>query len=578
MGTLWFMECGVAFNAANSRQFEIACEAIAQYGSGTSLQLTKALGDPLLQECVKEKIEDIVRDNVVQVVTDNGANYKAAGKILMDRIPTLFWSPCAAHCLDLMLEEIGNLKAFKKPIARAKRVTNFIYRHGRLLSAMRAQTGGTDLVRTAKTRFATSFLTLKSLYKNKDALKSLFVSEAWIGNNLCTICSRAVDGDEKPAMPEVWALMNHAKERIKQSFNIPTKDGLLKIMEIIERRCVKQMDHPLYGAALYLNPGKFFPLIKANDDVTVGQLRGCFIEVLGRMIPDVETQMKINRQAIEYEEQHGEAFSNKMAKESYDKMNPLDWWRSYGGRAIELQRLAKRIVSLCASSSGCERCWSTFSHFASRGMDATWEKSFWKGKKGTWAPELGTNQVIVSIVGLLLFGKVLEPSWGAKELLKFIFIVNLSTSACVFVTTIVLYYITQEESYLYTPVSGFYGVLSGLLVGIKQILPDQELNLFVLKISAKWIPSIIAFISVAVSFFIKESMSYLPIIVFGIYMSWIYLRYFQRRLEVGLKGDPSDEFSFSSFYPGFLRPILDPIASIFHKLFCGRSARPEGTG
>ncbi|KAL5680387.1 hypothetical protein ACJX0J_006772, partial [Zea mays] len=186
--------------------------------------------------------------------------------------------------------------------------------------------------------------------------------------------------------------------------------------------------------------------------------------------------------------------------------------------------------------------------------------------------------VIMSIVGLLLLGKVLEPLWGAKELLKFIFIVNLSTSACVFVTTIVLYYITQEETYLYTPVSGFYGVLSGLLVGIKQILPDQELNLFVLKISAKWIPSIVAFTSVVVSFFVKESISYLPIILFGIYMSWIYLRYFQRSLEVGLKGDPSDEFSFSSFFPVFLRPVLDPIASIFHKLFCGRSAKPEGTG
>ncbi|CAN6325171.1 unnamed protein product [Urochloa humidicola] len=185
--------------------------------------------------------------------------------------------------------------------------------------------------------------------------------------------------------------------------------------------------------------------------------------------------------------------------------------------------------------------------------------------------------VIVSIVGLILFGKVLEPLWGAKELLKFIFIVNLSTSVCVFVTTIVLYYITQEESYLYTPLSGFYGVLSGLLVGIKQILPDQELNLLVLKISAKWIPSIVAFFSVAVSFILKESMTYLPIILFGIYVSWIYLRYFQKRLDVGLRGDPSDEFSFSSFFPGFLRPVLDPIASIFHKLFCGGSARSEGT-
>jgi hypothetical protein len=38
----------------------------------------------------------------------------------------------------------------------------------------------------------------------------------------------------------------------------------------------------------------------------------------------------------------------------------VDWWRSYGGRAIELQRFAKMIVSLCASSSGCERNWSAF--------------------------------------------------------------------------------------------------------------------------------------------------------------------------------------------------------------------------
>ena len=40
--------------------------------------------------------------------------------------------------------------------------------------------------------------------------------------------------------------------------------------------------------------------------------------------------------------------------------NIVDWWRSYGGRAIEIQRFARRIVSLCVASSGCERNWSTF--------------------------------------------------------------------------------------------------------------------------------------------------------------------------------------------------------------------------
>jgi len=57
-------------------------------------------------------------------------------------------------------------------------------------------------------------------------------------------------------------------------------------------------------------------------------------------------------------------------------------------------------------------------------------------------------QVVVSIIGLLLFGKLLEPLWGSKKLSKFIFIVNFSTSACVFMTAIVLYYITQQEIYL----------------------------------------------------------------------------------------------------------------------------------
>jgi len=52
---------------------------------------------------------------------------------------------------------------------------------------------------------------------------------------------------------------------------------------------------------------------------------------------------------------------------------------------------------------------------------------------------------------------------------------------------------------------------------------------------------------------VNDLMSYLPVLLFGIYMSWIYLRYFQKRLETGLKGDPSEEFSFSSFFPEFVR-------------------------
>jgi hypothetical protein len=158
-----------------------------------------------------------------------------------------------------MLEDIGKLKDFKKPITQAKWVTTFIYRHGIILSAMREKTSGMDLVRLAATQFATCFLTLKSLHKHRGVLRGLFVSDTWNHNklaktwaekNVCDIILskvfwsliedclrasapllivlRAIDADERPTMPEVSALMNVAKEKIKLSFNTQNKAFLLK--------------------------------------------------------------------------------------------------------------------------------------------------------------------------------------------------------------------------------------------------------------------------------------------------------------------------------------------------------------
>ncbi|CAL0333402.1 unnamed protein product [Lupinus luteus] len=177
--------------------------------------------------------------------------------------------------------------------------------------------------------------------------------------------------------------------------------------------------------------------------------------------------------------------------------------------------------------------------------------------------------VVVSTFGLLFIGKLLQPIWGSREFLKFIFVVNFLTSVCLFITAIALYYITRQEIYLYMPLSGFHGVISGFLVGIKQIIPDQELPL--LKIKTKWLPSIAILLCIAISFWTLEAAAYLPTIISGTYISWIYLRYWQTKPETKHRGDPSEDFAFSTFFPEILRPVIDPIASIFHRLLCGRS-------
>jgi hypothetical protein len=71
---------------------------------------------------LEKQVDKIGKEYVVYVVTDNGVNFKAVGRILMERIPHLFWTPCAAHCLNLMLQDIGKIKDFCTAINEAKKV------------------------------------------------------------------------------------------------------------------------------------------------------------------------------------------------------------------------------------------------------------------------------------------------------------------------------------------------------------------------------------------------------------------------------------------------------------------------
>jgi hypothetical protein len=77
------------------------------------------------------------------------------------------------------LEVIGKIKEFSGCIAKAKKITRFIHRHGRIYDLMRTKTNGRGLVRHATTRFATSFLTLASMRKQRQGMKALFVSDEW---------------------------------------------------------------------------------------------------------------------------------------------------------------------------------------------------------------------------------------------------------------------------------------------------------------------------------------------------------------------------------------------------------------
>ena len=51
-------------------------------------------------------MEELGEENVVQVVTNNETSSKAIRMLLMEKQKQLFWSLCATHYIDVMLEDI----------------------------------------------------------------------------------------------------------------------------------------------------------------------------------------------------------------------------------------------------------------------------------------------------------------------------------------------------------------------------------------------------------------------------------------------------------------------------------------
>ena len=72
-----------------------------------------------LFELLDAIVEEVGEENVVQIVTDNESNYVLAGKLLGEKRKHIYWTPYAAHCIDLMLEDIGKLPLIRKTIRRA---------------------------------------------------------------------------------------------------------------------------------------------------------------------------------------------------------------------------------------------------------------------------------------------------------------------------------------------------------------------------------------------------------------------------------------------------------------------------
>ncbi|KAL4638941.1 hypothetical protein ACB092_03G182200 [Castanea dentata] len=413
-------EAAIPFNAVNYDSFNAAIQSIGRYGVGMKPPSYHEVRVPLLKKEVvhtndkmnshkeewaragcsimsdgwKDKSHRSLINFLVNcskgsmfIESIDASSYMKTGERMFQTLDSMVekigedkvvQTPCATHCLDLMLEDVAKLPTIMRTIKRAIKLTGYIYNQTGLINMMRQFTGQRNLLRPAKTQFAKSFLTLSSMHKQKENLRKMFTSEDWtcskwakelIGkrvaqtvlmptfwntvvyslkvSGLIVRVLRLVDEEKRSTMGYIYEAMDQAKEAIEKYFN-RREERYREIFEIIDRRWDCQLHRPLHVAGYFLNP-KFF-----YDNRTEIEL-----------VPNINQQDKILEELTLYNREEG-LFGLEMAKRQRKKKAPADWWSAYGASTPSLQQFAVKVLSLACSSSRCEWNWSMFENVHSK--------------------------------------------------------------------------------------------------------------------------------------------------------------------------------------------------------------------
>ena len=74
-----------------------------------------------MQEILKV-VYEIGPCHIVQIVTDNGSNYKKACRMVTKDYSRIVWQPCVAQTINLMLKQIGEFPEHEAVICSARSI------------------------------------------------------------------------------------------------------------------------------------------------------------------------------------------------------------------------------------------------------------------------------------------------------------------------------------------------------------------------------------------------------------------------------------------------------------------------
>lgn len=309
------------------------------------------------------------------------------------------------HTLNLIFKDLANsLPWMAETYKTGKAVVKFVINHGHSLAMFRANSK-LDLLKVAKTRFASHYILLKRLSDCREALATTVVTKQWkdwmkTSDEYARCIVETINSEEfwteveyvlaltkplfllvkysdgeGPKMGEVYERMDNMLGEIKDVMtqeDFAHKNDFSVVNRIIQNRWEK-MNVPLHCLAFALCP-RFYdqeylkkpapggmPRVAPNKDKEV--MTGV-LEAFQRISEDEAERKLLSEQFTAFHMKKG-MFALPGVQADADNMDAIDWWGTYGSETPELAVVAEKVLSQPISSSSAERNWSTYSYIHS---------------------------------------------------------------------------------------------------------------------------------------------------------------------------------------------------------------------
>ncbi|XP_028080801.1 uncharacterized protein LOC114282356 [Camellia sinensis] len=348
-----------------------------------------------ISNLMKEVIMEVRPKNVVQVITYDVPNCKAAGHLIEAQFPHIFWTPCVVHTLNPALKNIcaamnveNNSVAFEECnwiieiVGDVMMIKNFICNHCMRL-AMYNRFVSLKLLLIAETHFASSIIMLKRIKLIKQGIQTMVISDKWscyrnddIGKAkfvkdklLDDFWSDQVDyilffaapiydmirvcDTDRPSLHLVYDMWDTMIEKVKMV--IYKHEGKRLEEESTFYNVVHQIPIDRYYSDVWLHedPSRVPP---HGDEKVCLERKKC----LKMFFFDLMKRTRAKLEYAKFSTEEGPFVDIDSIGDRCD-MDPHSWWGVHGASASTLQSLALRLLVQPSSSSCAERNWSIYS-------------------------------------------------------------------------------------------------------------------------------------------------------------------------------------------------------------------------